>query len=658
MKKLQSCVLCILALGLALTFSPAASAVTDPGAESVSPSTDAAPVTLTPEQIEAMQEAAGIEEDKSVFEKASDFVTDNAPFFILGIIVIAAVLAGIFILHGRPGKPKPPKAAASPRAGTPQAAPSAAELRRRKRAAIQRSREEERLRRKAGIASRRAGVDPRTAAQPGAALDPIQAEKLGAQGQAAAVPTGPGGPGFVPGGPVGAARPTGAIAAPFAPTQNAPAPGVVIESPPVPDLADPAQAGYQSAPADDQTRIQPPAPEETRIQPPEPPPAAPQVPAAPTASTPVPPESPPSPVEHEPALEAPGLDATVGNAAAAFAAASAGGAIGARSATRGGEPTPVEEPEATTDRPTAEHGLPTADVAGAPAPVIDEQLQAKLDELKAGQGGPAFSPGEAARSLTPGSDRETDRAPAAPSPEPEELSPGLAAIERRLSAERQERERTLGEAEERLRRIEQRAEDAERRAAFAERLAQLKVEESERERRLQDVVSGIDRAEQRAREAEARAAAAEQTAAAALEQPVAPIADVPEGLGEKERPDREPEPPAREPERPAGSGDAPSEAPSRPSANEPEGDPVVSDAERKDLFTGSSRAPSAAGGTGVDLNSATFEELRGLDLSVTQATRVLAYRERFGGYREIDDLAKVPGFPPELIESLRSRFTV
>lgn len=78
---------------------------------------------------------------------------------------------------------------------------------------------------------------------------------------------------------------------------------------------------------------------------------------------------------------------------------------------------------------------------------------------------------------------------------------------------------------------------------------------------------------------------------------------------------------------------------------------------RTPLF-GSTPSGSRSGSGSLNLNSATFEELREADLSVTQATRILAYRERFGGYRSVEDLEKVPGFPAELIESLRGRITV
>jgi competence ComEA-like helix-hairpin-helix protein len=60
----------------------------------------------------------------------------------------------------------------------------------------------------------------------------------------------------------------------------------------------------------------------------------------------------------------------------------------------------------------------------------------------------------------------------------------------------------------------------------------------------------------------------------------------------------------------------------------------------------------------VNINTASFEELRGAEFSVTQATRVLAYRERFGGYSSVDDLARVPGFSPETIAAIRDRISI
>jgi competence ComEA-like helix-hairpin-helix protein len=69
-------------------------------------------------------------------------------------------------------------------------------------------------------------------------------------------------------------------------------------------------------------------------------------------------------------------------------------------------------------------------------------------------------------------------------------------------------------------------------------------------------------------------------------------------------------------------------------------------------------APPTGGGTAVSLNAATFEQLREHGLSVTQATRVLAYRERLGGYNSVDDLDDVPGFPGDFLEDFKRRVTV
>jgi polysaccharide biosynthesis transport protein len=60
----------------------------------------------------------------------------------------------------------------------------------------------------------------------------------------------------------------------------------------------------------------------------------------------------------------------------------------------------------------------------------------------------------------------------------------------------------------------------------------------------------------------------------------------------------------------------------------------------------------------VDLNEVTYEELRALDLSTTQAKRLIAYRARQGGFSSVDDIDDVPGFPDELRDGLKRRVTV
>jgi len=70
-------------------------------------------------------------------------------------------------------------------------------------------------------------------------------------------------------------------------------------------------------------------------------------------------------------------------------------------------------------------------------------------------------------------------------------------------------------------------------------------------------------------------------------------------------------------------------------------------------------APSSLGGGGqVNLNTITFEQLREQNLSVTQATRLLAHRERLGGFKSLEDLDQIAGFPPELLDDLKRRSTV
>ncbi|MFI5028120.1 MAG: ComEA family DNA-binding protein [Solirubrobacterales bacterium] len=68
----------------------------------------------------------------------------------------------------------------------------------------------------------------------------------------------------------------------------------------------------------------------------------------------------------------------------------------------------------------------------------------------------------------------------------------------------------------------------------------------------------------------------------------------------------------------------------------------------------SQSAPSG----GINLNTVTFEQLRSENLSVTQATRLLAHRERLGRFGSVDDLDQVPGFPQEVLDDLKRRSTI
>jgi competence protein ComEA len=68
-------------------------------------------------------------------------------------------------------------------------------------------------------------------------------------------------------------------------------------------------------------------------------------------------------------------------------------------------------------------------------------------------------------------------------------------------------------------------------------------------------------------------------------------------------------------------------------------------------------AAASSGGT-IDLNSVSFEQLRAENLSVTQATRLLAHRERLGRFGSVDELDEVPGFPEDVLADLKRRSTV
>jgi capsular exopolysaccharide synthesis family protein len=69
------------------------------------------------------------------------------------------------------------------------------------------------------------------------------------------------------------------------------------------------------------------------------------------------------------------------------------------------------------------------------------------------------------------------------------------------------------------------------------------------------------------------------------------------------------------------------------------------------------RAEASPDSDKVSLNSATLEELRALGMSVTQAKRVLDYRER-SGFSSVDELDSVPGFPRKLTSEIKPRLSV
>ena len=71
-----------------------------------------------------------------------------------------------------------------------------------------------------------------------------------------------------------------------------------------------------------------------------------------------------------------------------------------------------------------------------------------------------------------------------------------------------------------------------------------------------------------------------------------------------------------------------------------------------------SRSSAASRPAGpLDVNKATFEQWRGLGMSVTEATRVIAYRERKDGFESVDGLDRVPGIPKKLLDEIKDQLT-
>ena len=61
---------------------------------------------------------------------------------------------------------------------------------------------------------------------------------------------------------------------------------------------------------------------------------------------------------------------------------------------------------------------------------------------------------------------------------------------------------------------------------------------------------------------------------------------------------------------------------------------------------------------GVSLNSASYEQLREVGMSVTQTGRVLSFREKAGGFKSLDELDSIPGFPQDFLDDLKTRISL
>ena len=239
----------------------------------------------------------------------------------------------------------------------------------------------------------------------------------------------------------------------------------------------------------------------------------------------------------------------------------------------------------------------------------------------------------------------------------QELLSELEQTESRIEATRARTEQAMNEARERLEAIEAQAGEAEERAARAEKLADLRAQETERERRLHEMLGRIHEAEQRARDAESRAREAVAGASGPRDPGGAPA--------EPDQPP--PPPPAAEPvasERPP--TDFSEIATSRETGPAPGGVLPGSPADVGEELRaapdfeneGAAETPGSGPveeGDRLSLNEANFEQLRDAGLSVTQTGRVLAHRERAGGFSSVDELEEIPGFPRDFLDRIKPK---
>ena len=261
----------------------------------------------------------------------------------------------------------------------------------------------------------------------------------------------------------------------------------------------------------------------------------------------------------------------------------------------------------------------------------------------------------------------------------QELAREIEDTEARLAAAQQRTAEALDRATSRLKEVEARASEAEARAEHAEEFAKLKKEEAERESRLRELLDRIAQAEQRAAEAEQRAretvdriadlapesgltspatseSQSEQRASTESEpnptpETIAPESQAPEPQAEEQPTFSEFQPPAAE------APPAPAPEPDASESTQPAWIPHSTELEPEPESSGEEGSPVIEGAP-LNLNEATYEDLRRLRLSVTQAGRVLAYRDRVGGFKSLDQLDNIPGFPKSYLTELKRGLTL
>jgi competence ComEA-like helix-hairpin-helix protein len=185
------------------------------------------------------------------------------------------------------------------------------------------------------------------------------------------------------------------------------------------------------------------------------------------------------------------------------------------------------------------------------------------------------------------------------------------------------------------------------------------------------VLERVSAAEERAREAERKAREAEAAATSSIRAARELGANPPPPQNPPVPPPEKPAPPPPPAPTASSPGPQPTPEPAAPPPPSSEQPAPPSDPDRDEEGGGIlgrtvgailGNVPGREGAeqeTGqVNLNDASFEELRELGFSVTQATRVITYRERQQGFNSVDDLADVPGMPSEFVDQVRGKLTL
>jgi len=283
---------------------------------------------------------------------------------------------------------------------------------------------------------------------------------------------------------------------------------------------------------------------------------------------------------------------------------------------------PGEPPETAAEPSDASSG-PFASVADPPASVGGERGRVIDSTLEEARG--VRQPEDKPADIEPGPSQADGPA------DPDEM---LRSAEEVLAKREQRFESAIEYAKRRLGEAERRAGEAE---ARADRLAALRERETERADELRQVLEQIQAAEKRAADADERV---RELVDASSSAPEAEELLGTEAVGLDD-------PALAEDPTPPGPEDAPAPFPNAsPLSLAPPLDGV-----------GSGPA-SSAGDERVDVNLATSEDLRSLGVGVIETGRILAERERCGGFESLEQLDAIGGISPELVAKLKTSLRV